>query len=81
MIENVKAGRVNDFAEAYTTLNERFINEIIDKESEKSKDKTEPCVCNLCGSFNGVQKENTSRSYLLIGDGEISQEDKQDPNV
>ena len=41
MCEKVKLGRVNDFTDAYTSLNEKFINEIIDNESERQKEKAE----------------------------------------
>jgi len=52
MCQSVKEGRVADFGEAYATLNERFINEIIDNESERHNEKAK--MCHLCGNCLGL---------------------------
>ena len=81
MCKNIKQGKHIVFEEAYAILNERFINEIIDNESERQKKMMDLCVCQYCGRTSSSLEEKVRRNYLLIGKGGLQREGKADaPN-
>ena len=60
----------SNFEDVYSGLNEKYINEIIDQESEKQK---KPC-CPTCGRnepSNSIAGSDQVSSFLLIGENEI----------
>ena len=86
-VPELKAGRLAEiermcqpqnqsFEDAYSKLNERFINEIIDQESERQRGREQEAGrCPTCGSSKSAREsrgaEQDEQNFLLIGESSL----------